>query len=91
MHLAAGKLTLVTGLALVAVVISVIGLFGDQDTVNSVLSIVKDVGPDASEQTAREPLEALVKNAMAEDFSWDASAREYATLYRKALKARSGR
>ena len=34
---------------------------------------------------------ALVKNAMTEDFSWDASAREYATLYRKALKARSGR
>jgi glycogen synthase len=32
-----------------------------------------------------------VKNAMAEDFSWDASAREYATLYRKALKARSAR
>ena len=26
---------------------------------------------------------------MAEDFSWDASAREYVTLYRKALKARS--
>jgi len=34
---------------------------------------------------------ALVKNAMTQDFSWDASAREYATLYRKALKARSGR
>ena len=32
---------------------------------------------------------ALVKNAMAEDFSWEASAREYATLYGKALKARS--
>ena len=26
---------------------------------------------------------------MAEDFSWDASAREYVTLYRKALKARA--
>jgi starch synthase len=34
---------------------------------------------------------ALVRNAMAEDFSWDASAREYATLYRRAIKARSGR
>jgi starch synthase len=32
---------------------------------------------------------ALVKNAMSEDFSWDASAREYVTLYGKALKARS--
>ena len=29
----------------------------------------------------------LVRNAMAEDFSWDASAREYVALYRKALKA----
>jgi len=32
---------------------------------------------------------ALVRNAMTEDFSWEASAREYATLYGKALKARS--
>jgi starch synthase len=32
---------------------------------------------------------ALVKNAMSEDFSWEASAREYATLYGKALKVRS--
>jgi len=32
---------------------------------------------------------ALVRNAMAEDFSWEASAREYITLYGKALKARS--
>jgi starch synthase len=29
---------------------------------------------------------ALVRNAMAEDFSWDASARAYVALYRKALK-----
>jgi starch synthase len=29
----------------------------------------------------------LVRNAMAEDFSWEASAREYVSLYRKALKA----
>ena len=32
---------------------------------------------------------ALVKNAMTADFSWEASAREYVTLYGKALKARS--
>jgi starch synthase len=31
---------------------------------------------------------ALIKNAMSEDFSWEASAREYVTLYGKALKAR---
>ncbi len=43
--------------------------------------------------TYRQPSvwKALVRNAMAEDFSWDASAREYVTLYRKALKARSAR
>jgi len=29
----------------------------------------------------------LMRNAMAEDFSWEASAREYVSLYRKALKA----
>ncbi|HSB43104.1 MAG TPA: glycogen synthase GlgA [Methylomirabilota bacterium] len=43
--------------------------------------------------TYRQPSgwKALVRNAMAEDFSWDSSAREYGTLYRKALKARSTR
>ena len=34
---------------------------------------------------------ALVKNAMTEDFSWDASAREYATLYRKILRPQAAR
>ena len=36
----------------------------------------------------REPRrwETLVHNAMAQDFSWDASAREYVTLYRKVLR-----
>jgi starch synthase len=34
---------------------------------------------------------ALVRNAMAEDFSWNASAREYVTLYRKAVRARAAR
>ncbi|MBI4588590.1 MAG: glycogen synthase GlgA [Candidatus Rokubacteria bacterium] len=29
----------------------------------------------------------LRRNAMAEDFSWEASAREYVSLYRKAVKA----
>ncbi|MBI2153326.1 MAG: glycogen synthase GlgA [Candidatus Rokubacteria bacterium] len=29
----------------------------------------------------------LVRNALAEDFSWEASAREYVSLYRKAVKA----
>jgi starch synthase len=33
----------------------------------------------------------LVLNGMAEDFSWEASAREYVTLYRKALKKRNRR
>jgi starch synthase len=34
---------------------------------------------------------AIVRNAMAEDYSWDASAREYVNLYRRALKARASR
>jgi len=40
-------------------------------------------------ETYRRPVlwSALVRNAMAQDYSWDASAREYVTLYRKALKA----
>jgi starch synthase len=43
--------------------------------------------------TYRQPAiwKALIRNAMAEDFSWDASAREYVTLYRKTIKARSAR
>ncbi len=31
---------------------------------------------------------ALVRNAMTQDFSWEASAREYVTLYGKALKSK---
>ena len=34
---------------------------------------------------------ALVRNAMTEDFSWDASAREYAQLYRKVLRPQGAR
>jgi starch synthase len=34
---------------------------------------------------------ALVRNAMTEDFSWDASAREYVTLYRKILRPQAVR
>jgi starch synthase len=34
---------------------------------------------------------ALVKNAMTEDFSWDASAREYAQLYKKVLRPQGAR
>jgi starch synthase len=33
----------------------------------------------------------LVRNGMAEDFSWDASAREYVTLYREAAKRANAR
>jgi starch synthase len=34
---------------------------------------------------------ALVKNGMTEDFSWDASAREYAQLYKKVLRPQAAR
>jgi starch synthase len=48
---------------------------------------------DAVRRTAsayRQPplWKALMRNGMAQDFSWDASAREYVTLYGKALKVK---
>jgi starch synthase len=33
----------------------------------------------------------LVRNGMTEDFSWDASAREYALLYKKVLRPAGSR
>lgn len=53
-------------------------------------ALVGAVRRAASTYRQPSPWKALIRNAMAEDFSWDASAREYVTLYRKALKARSG-
>lgn len=43
-------------------------------------------------ETYRQPplWRQLVRNGMADDFSWEASAREYVALYRKAIK-RAGR
>jgi membrane protein len=51
-------LSLVPGLV---IVFSLIGLFGDQGTIDSVISIIKDVGPSASDETARRPLESLLR------------------------------
>jgi starch synthase len=39
----------------------------------------------------RKAWEQLMKNGMAQDFSWDASAKKYVALYEKALKARRAR
>jgi membrane protein len=50
-------LSLVPG---VLVLFSVIGLFGDQGTVNDVLKIVEDVGPSNGDTAAKEPLETLI-------------------------------
>jgi membrane protein len=44
------------------VLFSVIGLLGDQGTVDEVLEILDEVGPTEGETAAREPLEALVKD-----------------------------
>ena len=44
------------------VVFSVIGLFGDQGTVDEVIGIINDVGPANGEATARGPLESLIKD-----------------------------
>jgi membrane protein len=46
----------------VLVVFSVIGLFGSDNTVNQVLSIVNDVGPTNGDSVARGPLTELVKH-----------------------------
>jgi len=43
------------------VLFAVIGLFGNQHTVDEALSIIKDVGPSASDEAARQPLESLIK------------------------------
>jgi membrane protein len=42
------------------VLFAVIGLFGNRETVDSVLTIVKEVGPDTTAQSARDPLESLI-------------------------------
>ena len=44
------------------VLFSVIGLFGDQGTVNDVLEIVNEVGPNDVEGAARDPLNSLVQH-----------------------------
>jgi membrane protein len=43
------------------VLFSVIGLFGDQGTVDEVISIIDDVGPADADTTARQPLESLIR------------------------------
>ncbi len=50
-------LSLIPGLL---VLFSVIGLFGDENTVDSVISIIKEVGPNSAEAPARQPLESLI-------------------------------
>jgi membrane protein len=52
-------LSLVPGLL---VLFSVIGLFGDQGTVDEVIGIFNAVGPAEGEAAAREPLEALIRD-----------------------------
>ena len=52
-------LSLIPGLL---VLFAVIGLFGDQGTVDEVIGIFKDVGPSNGEAAAREPVEALIKD-----------------------------
>jgi membrane protein len=44
------------------VLFSLIGLVGTHRTVEDVLSIIEDVGPSASEETARKPLESLIQH-----------------------------
>jgi membrane protein len=46
----------------ILVLFALIGLFGNEDTVNKVLSVVKDVGPSASDATAKDQLDSLVRH-----------------------------
>jgi membrane protein len=46
----------------VLVLFSIIGLFGDEGTVNEVVKIVDDVGPSNSDAAAKSSLESLVRN-----------------------------
>lgn len=43
------------------VLFSVIGLFGNQDTVDHAISIIRDVGPSSSDAAAKKPLESLIR------------------------------
>jgi membrane protein len=52
-------LSLVPGLL---VLFSVIGLFGDQGTVDEVIDIFSEVGPTDGEAAARQPLESLIRD-----------------------------
>jgi membrane protein len=52
-------LSLVPG---VLVLFSVIGLFGDQGTVDQVLEIFDEVGPNDADAAARDPIESLVRD-----------------------------
>ena len=45
----------------ILVLFSVIGLFGNQDTINQVLSVIKDVGPSSAEAASEKPLESLIR------------------------------
>jgi membrane protein len=54
-----GVLALIPGLL---VLFSVIGLFGDQGTVESVLEIFDEVGPSDGEAAVRDPLSELIRN-----------------------------
>ncbi len=57
----------------------------------TVEALVGAVGRAAAAHADGARWKAIVRNGMAEDFSWDASAREYSTLYRKIIKARASR
>jgi len=59
------------------------GFAFDPFTVDALLDAVRRA---ASAYRQPSLWKALMRNAMAQDFSWDASAREYVTLYGKALK-----
>jgi starch synthase len=54
-------------------------------------ALVEAVGRAVAAHADRARWAVIVRNGMAEDFSWGASAREYSSLYRKIIKARTSR
>ena len=44
------------------ILFAVIGLFGDKGTVDEVLSIIDEVGPNAGDEVARQPLQSLIEH-----------------------------
>ncbi|HBO69821.1 MAG TPA: glycogen synthase GlgA [Deltaproteobacteria bacterium] len=53
--------------------------------------LIRAISRTLAAHANRRRWKAIVRRGMAKDFSWDASAREYLSIYEKALRKRGGR